>query len=155
MNPPGNPELQLECTPLPRKKKRLWRIFLVASILIWSIHAYTWPLSSNPLKAKAQIQKIIPLGTSVKVAEDKMQEIGFKCEDRRGESFEADISTKGEIGKTRLYKNIDFLVCYKEWVYLPLFYDYMWDIAFVYNKDHIITDVLVSVGDNSFVENGF
>src|SRR4026208_1272898 len=56
-------------------------------------------LSTNPLKARSQILKEVPIGTPVKIAQEKMNELGFRCEIRKAAQFGDQITARGERGE--------------------------------------------------------
>ncbi len=101
-------------------------------------------LSNNPLKVKEEALKEIPLGTPLKVAEEKMAKLGFKCEKYKGVEFGDQITPRGQRGEYKRYQNVDVVACSKTKV-VPLVSDRTWVIGLVYNSEKVVTNVLVQV----------
>jgi hypothetical protein len=106
-------------------------------------------LSTNALKAKQQILKQVPLGTSVDVAEQKMRKLGFLCQTRERGQFGDQITSWGERGEYRAYKDTDYLACSQERV-IPGFSHHQWVIALVHDEHGAITNVLAQVWNRDY-----
>jgi hypothetical protein len=100
-------------------------------------------LSNDPVKAKRQILRVIPLGTPAKIAEAEMRSLGYDCQYEKGD-FDDQISSQGESGLTKPYENIAFLNCVRPQTDFFII-DRLFIIGLVCGKDHIITNVLVQV----------
>ena len=107
-------------------------------------------LSTNPLEVKSQLLKEVPIGTPLKIAQEKMRDLGFRSQIRKAAQFGDQITDRGERGEYQRYENINYLACRKERVITGVSHR-AWDIAVVFDKDEIVTNVLVQVWNLNYL----
>jgi len=128
----------------------LWWLVVLTLALNGCCNSSTMRLSTNPLKAKRQVLKEVPIGTPLKIAEEEMRSLGFHCEIRKAGEFGDQITARGERGEYRRYQNIDYLACTKERVITGI-YHRAWVIALVYDKEQVVTNVLIQVWNRYYL----
>ena len=101
-------------------------------------------LSSNYQKLRAQILSLVPLGTTVSAAEKRMRRNGFSCKTVHLIAFR-DYTARGQFN---MFSNVDCLECRGRRI-VPLISDRFWAIAFAYDTNQVITNVMVQTGVNA------
>jgi hypothetical protein len=112
---------------------------------MWFLNGTTYPLSPDPKKAKAQIKNLIPEGTSVVVATNRMSRLGFSCRTASG-----GFTDEGDDDR-KIPWNTNFVECVIQRQALFLVPEYLWVIGLPLDQNNQITNVWVRVSNRTLV----
>jgi hypothetical protein len=121
----------------------VWKVALILFIFLIQMSCMKQVerinLSSDIRRTKEEIIKLIPVGSSIKSAQEVMQKNGFNCQMMLNRPF----AEMDESGTNNIYRKIDFLYCDRQGfgiVCRP-----RWQVAIVQNNA-VVKDVFVSYG---------
>jgi hypothetical protein len=140
MNPESSPRRQWF-------KVLRWPI-IVAAILIFGmlirmLNGTFYPLSPDPKAAKTQLVLLIPHGTGLATATNRMNEMGFSCTAVPSQSFDDEASNRRYNGS--------FIRCVGKKSGLFGFPTYLWVIGLVHDENDRVTNVLVGISNRSLI----
>jgi len=103
-------------------------------------------LSKNASTVRSQILERVPLGTPLKEAEEKMRQMGFRCELRKAAMF--DDESRGRRQYQR-FEKIDYLACSREETGIEGIRHHLWVVALACSKEEMVTNVFTQVLDRT------
>lgn len=111
-------------------------LFGCRSVTSARIHA------ENQNEMLTAVRTIVPVGTSIDVAQSQMEHAGFECTLIQDGSFS---ESPGYIGDDREYRNVsnaNYLECWRS-ERAGFLVSHLWSVAIVYDDAHAVSDLLV------------